>query len=212
MKTRLWFVIGVLVTLGTALLFFSGCAQPPTEKVTSVQSSLKECVDKGAQLFVKDEYARIAMRANELQNLMDQKKYRKADALADSILAELPALKTAVETNGMKAAQQLAADVNDELGKVKGLLASADSKLLDKESNVTYNTLLGTFENEVDTLQKRLSDADFVGVYKAAEAIKGRMTSAEQEITQKIEQAKVIAAEKAKASKKTPVKKPPVKK
>jgi len=83
-------------------------------------------------------------------------------------------------------------------GSSRALLAAGDSKLLDNESKVTYETLLKTAEEEVGSLQKRIEDGDFAGVYNAAGSIKGRLTTAEQEITQKIEQAKALAAEKAK--------------
>ena len=208
MKTKLLFVLGVLATLGTVLLFFSGCAQPPTEKVTAVQSNLKECVAKGAQLFAKEEYNNVVMKANELNNLMDQKKYRKANTLADTVLADITILKATVDTNGRKMTQQMAADVDNELKKFKALLTTEDSKLLDNASKMNYNTIIGTLENDVNALQKSISSADYVGVYKVAGAIKGRMTASEQEVAQKIEQAKAQAAEKALKAKKGTAKKP----
>ena len=208
MKTKLLLALGVLVTLVTALLFFSGCAQPPTEKVAAVQSNLKDCEDKGAQLFANDEYGKVAAKANELQSLMDQKKYRKADALADTLLTDITTLKAAVEANGRNAAQQLAADVDAELAKFKAAFTTDESKLLDNESKANYTTMISTFEEGASALQGKLGNADFVGVYNDAGAIKGRITGAEQEVAQKIEQAKALAAEKAAKAKKGPAKKP----
>jgi len=208
MKTKLLLALGVLVTLGTALLFFSGCAQPPTEKVAAVQSNLKDCEDKGAQLFAKDEYGKVAAKANELQSLMDQKKYRKADALADTLLTDITTLKAAVEANGRNAAQQLAADVDAELAKFKAAFTTEESKLLDNESKTNYTTMIGTFEEGASALQGKLGNADFAGVYNDAGAIKGRIIGAEQEVAQKVEQAKALAAEKAAKAKKGPSKKP----
>ncbi|HUU29784.1 MAG TPA: hypothetical protein VM123_18430 [archaeon] len=187
----------VAAVLGV-ILFISGCAQPPTEKVNALQSDFRTCETRGASIFAQSDYEKISKKMAELQNLMDQKKYRKATALADSITADMDALKAAVEKKGRETAQQIAASLSDELGKLKALLVPENISLLGSEVSQNYQQLCSDYESKVNQVQDNLNNEAFVDVYNNSSLVQ-QIAASEKDINAALEQAKALAAQKAAA-------------
>lgn len=187
----------VAVVWGVILLI-SGCAQPPTEKVNALQNDFKTSETRGANVFAPSDYEKISKKMAELQNLMDQKKFRKATALADSLTADMNALKVAVETNGKQAAQKVLASANEQLGLLKGLLTEENVKLLGAEASQNFQQLCSVLESKVNGVQENLNKEAFLDVYNSASLIQ-QITTSVNDVNAALEQAKAAAAKKAPA-------------
>lgn len=197
-----------------SVMIFIGCAKPPTEKVTALQGELKNCETQGARVFAPDQYAQVANRMAELQNMMAQKKYRQATALADSLKTDMAALVTATATNAKKIAEQNVAGVSVEIEKMKSLLTPENIKLLGQADTKAFQDETTAFEGQFSALKNDLGNSAFLKVYNDSKPLKDKIAISIQNMNQKLETAKAKEMEKAtkgKAKAKAPAKPAPAK-
>lgn len=201
MSIKKLMVIGLVVVVGTML--FIGCAKPPTEKVNALQADLQNYEAQGAQVFAGEQYNVVSQKMSELQGLMDQKKYKDAASLADSIATDMGNLKSAIEANAQSMADQSIQAVNAELATFKGLLTPDTIKLLGEADAKTYQDQAANFETQAGALSTDMGNSAFLNVYNNATPLKDQITAASTELTGKVEAAKAAkAAPKAKGKKK----------
>jgi hypothetical protein len=198
-KSKLFGMIGVF---SMVMILLAGCAKPPTEKVTALQAALSECEDMGAAAFAPAELQTVTQKMAELNTLMEGKKYGKATQLADSITADIAALKAAVETNGQKAAQQVLASANEQLTALKGLMTEANVKLLGADA-AKYQQQCTDLGAKVTALQGAMDSGNVLDV-NGGSAVVGELAAAVQACSAQVAQAaeKAVAKKPAKPGKK----------
>ncbi len=177
----------VVIALGAVL--FTGCASDPAEKADALTTSFITLQDKGAQVFAQVEYDQVSAKMAELANLREQKKYKEATALADSIDAAMQVLSAALETNGAQMAQQEAASVGEEITMFKAAV-DANKKDLVADDAQKYADQATALETQAAGLQSELDSQNFLSAYNTAKSIKDQVAVSTQEITVKIEEAK----------------------
>jgi outer membrane murein-binding lipoprotein Lpp len=207
MKKEKIIVFCLAAVVLASLFIIAGCAKPPTEKVTALQSDLASCESKGAKVFAQQEYETVSQKMAELNSMMEQKKYGKASALADSIATEMTALNAVIDTNGRKLAQEITVSVDSELLKLKSLLTPETIKVLGNEAAKTYQDKLTGFDGVVASLQNDMGNNAFLAVYTNADALVKEIAAVSQEITQKVEQTKAAKTQKPTKSKAKPASK-----
>ena len=200
MRNRRYVVIGLVAFLFGVMVFI-GCAKPPTEEVTALQSDLKNCENQGAKVFAADQYGKVTQKMAELQNLMDQKKFRQATALADSLSADMTVLVSATASNGKKVAKMNIVNVYDELGKLKSLLTPETIKVLGEAESKPFQDMSTGFEGQVSTLNTDLDNYTFMKVYNDSQTLKNNITKTIQSVNEKLEAAKAKQMEKASKAK-----------
>ena len=203
MKNKMLLAAVAMIVMVSIMLFI-GCAKPPTEQVTALQNDIKSCETKGAKVFAPDEYAQVSQKMNELQGMMDQKKFSPATALADSLKADMTALVTATTTNGKNIAGQAVLDVSAEIEKMKSFLAPETAKLLGAADSKTFADEITAFEGQLQALKTDLDNSSFVKVYEDSNSLKDKIAVSMQTAQQKIEAAKALEMEKAAKSKAKP--------
>ncbi len=196
------YLFGVISALSIAVVvLLSGCAQPPTEKVTALQNALSESESKGASTFAPSEYQIVTQKMAELNTLMEGKKYGKAAQLADSINTDIEALKAAVETNGKQAADQVLASANEQLAALKALLVEENTKVLGAEAAAKYAQVVADMEGKVAAVQSAMDSGNVLEVYNNA-AVAADLSAAVQACNAELEAAKAAAAAKKPGKKK----------
>ena len=185
------FLVGMCSVLSLVLILLAGCAKPPTEKITVIQTALSECEMMGAAEFAPSELQSINQKMAVLDSLMGAKKYGKATALADSISTDLTGLKSAVETNGKQAAQQVLAAANEQMAALKAMLTEENAALLDAEA-AKYQQQCADGESRIAALQGVLDGGNALEVYNSS-AVAGELAAAVQACSAEI----AAAAEKA---------------
>ncbi|MCE5249660.1 hypothetical protein LLG96_05510 [bacterium] len=203
MKNKMLLAAVAMIVMAS-IMIFTGCAKPPTEQVTALQNDMQNVETKGAKIFAPDQYAQISKKMNELQGMMDQKKFGPATALADSLKADITALITATTTNGKKVAGQAVLDVNAEIEKMKSFLAPETAKLLGAADSKSFADEITAFESQLQALKTDLDNSSFVKVYDDSNSLKGKIAASMQTAQQKIEAAKALEMEKAAKSKAKP--------
>jgi len=196
------YLFGVTAALTIAVLvLLSGCAQPPTEKVTALQNALSECESKGAEVFAPTEHQNVTQKMAELNTLMEGKKYGKATQLADSINTDMEALKAAIDNNGKQAATQVLASANEQLTALKGLLTEENLKVLGEEASAKYQQIATDQESKVAAMQSAMDSGNVMDVYNSS-SVATELSAAVQSFNAELEQAKAAAAAKKPAGKK----------
>ncbi len=196
------YLFGVTAALTIAVLvLLSGCAQPPTEKVTALQNALSECESKGAEVFAPTEHQNVTQKMAELNTLMEGKKYGKATQLADSINTDMEALKAAIDNNGKQAATQVLASANEQLTALKGLLTEENLKVLGEEAATKYQQIATDQESKVAAMQSAMDSGNVMDVYNSS-SVATELSAAVQSFNAELEQAKAAAAAKKPAGKK----------
>ncbi|MHB9029593.1 MAG: hypothetical protein ACYC9O_12570 [Candidatus Latescibacterota bacterium] len=177
----------LVIALGATL--FIGCAKPPTEKVDALNAQFAQLQEKGAQVFAQAQYDQVSAQMTELQSLMDQKKYKEASALADSITTGMDAANAALETNGQQMAQAEVASANEEIVKFKAFV-DGNKKVLAAEDMQKYADQTAALEAQVAGLQAELDAANYLNAYNTAKSVKDQIAASTQEVTAKVEEAK----------------------
>jgi hypothetical protein len=177
----------LIIALGTTL--FIGCAKPPTEKVDALTAQFAQLQEKGAQVFAQAQYDQVNAQMTELQSLMDQKKYKEASALADTITAGMEAVNAALETNGQQMAQAEVASANEEIVKFKAFV-DGNKKVFAAEDVQKYADQSTALEAQVASLQAELDAKNFLNAYNTAKSVKDQIAASTQEVTAKVEEAK----------------------
>jgi hypothetical protein len=196
MKSAKMLVISSIVLAIGGMFVLGGCAQPPTEKVTTVTTDFKALEDQGAQVFAPDTYTALSGRVSELTALMDAKKYAPATALADSIITEIAAAKTLVTDNGTTAAKDAVASIDAQLAAYKALLTDANVKVLGADA-AKYTDGATQFTDKAAALQTTLGAGTVLVAFNDAKTLAGEIAAATQEVTTALETAKAAKAKPA---------------
>ena len=183
-------IFGGLSSIITCFVLFTGCfSQPPTEKVTSIQSDISACESQGARVFTPKEYEIITQKMNMLKENMNKRKYKQATILADSIIVDLGNLKIFLESNGKNIGHECLMDVNNELEKMRTLITSDNFKMLNKNERETYNRKFSGFETRVSNLKKDMENASFLRVYNSSRILKEEIAVSNETINKRVERA-----------------------
>ena len=183
---KLAITAAVVVALGAILI--SGCAKPPTEKVDALKAEVAALQEQGAQQFAVNEFDALNAKMADLDNLMSGKKFKEAAALADTLTTEAAAVKAAVETNGQQLATAEVASANEEVAKLKALVA-ASLKALGADSQ-TYSDQVTALESQASGLQAQIDNMQNLAAFNDSKSIKDQAAAATAEITAKVEAAK----------------------
>ena len=138
----------------------------------------------------------------QLQSLMDQKKYKEATALCDSITTALADMKSAVDTQGTEVTKAEVAGAAEEIAKMKTLVTD-NMKTLGAEDGKKFQDQIAALEAQAGGLQGEIDNKNLLKAYSDAKAIKDQIAAATQEISAKLEvlKAKKGAKPAAKAAK-----------
>ena len=189
------------------MLLFSGCSKPPTEEVAALQSDLAACKAQGAEVFAEAEYGQAMQKMSTLQGYMDSKQNRMAKALADSMMAEMEALKSATATNAKDMSTQAVTMINEELAKLKGMMTPEAAKMLGAEEAGKCEQQVMEMDSKAAALKADLDNSAFLDAFNNAKPLMNDIAMASQDMNQKMEQAKAMAAEKMAKAKKPAKKK-----
>jgi hypothetical protein len=193
MKTRNLIIISFIVIAVGTIILFTNCAQPPTEKVSLLKTKLQDCEAKGARVFAEAEFNNILQQMDELQKLMDGKKYREATVLADGILPKMDAIQEVIKNNEKNYTQQAINMDNEELGKLKNTLASKNIKVLGDAAVKQYKAQYKEFEGKISSAQNNFNDGKYLEAYNLA----SETTRSIQDINKQIEKSKETKAKKS---------------
>jgi hypothetical protein len=196
----------VAIALGAML--FVGCAKPPTEKVAALNEQITKLEGMGAQVFASQQYDAVSAAKAELQGLMDSKKNKAATAKADSLATMVAELETAINTNAPTAAKQAVDAAKAELAKYKQMMAAPEAKkVMSKDDMKKMMDMTAAFEKDAANLDSEIGNSAFLNAYNDGNTLKGKITAAGQEISQKMEEAKAKKAAKPVKGAKAPAKK-----
>lgn len=182
-------VIAGSVAVALGAMLFAGCAKAPTEKVTALNDEFSKLQATGAQVFAQAEYDQVNSQMTQLQGLMDQKKYKEATALCDSISSAIEVLKSAVQTNGAEITKAEIASATEEIAKMKTLVTD-NQKALGAEDGKKFQDQVAALETQAGSLQGDMDNKDFLKAFNTAKSIKDQIAAATQEVTTKLEAAR----------------------
>ena len=203
MSTRKNYLYATTVAALSLMLLFSGCSKPPTEEV----AALEACKAQGAEVFAEAEYGQAMQKMSTLQGYMDSKQNRMAKALADSMMAEMEALKSATATNAKDMSTQAVTMINEELAKLKGMMTPEAAKMLGAEEAGKCEQQVMEMDSKAAALKADLDNSAFLDAFNNAKPLMNDIAMASQDMNQKMEQAKAMAAEKMAKAKKPAKKK-----
>ena len=195
MKAKGYLSGTVRAVLMGGIILLAGCAQPPTEKVTALQNDLSLCETMGAGTFAPADFEKVSQKMAELTGLMDQKKYRQATALADSLAAEVVALKTATEANGKEMAGKLVQSANQELGMLKVLLSEENAKILGEEAAKKCMDQCADYEGMIARMQSDFDNGSYRQVCDNSSLVE-KIAASAQSLNTELEQAKALQEQK----------------
>ena len=207
MSTRKNYLYATTVAALSLMLLFSGCSKPPTEEVAALQGDLEACKAQGAEVFAEAEYGQAMQKMSTLQGYMDSKQNRMAKALADSMMAEMEALKSATATNAKDMSTQAVTMINEELAKLKGMMTPEAAKMLGAEEAGKCEQQVMEMDSKAAALKADLDNYAFLDAFNNAKPLMNDIAMASQDMNQKMEQAKAMAAEKMAKAKKPAKKK-----
>ena len=179
------FIHPVLVSV---LFLFTNCTEPPIEKVTSLQIDLHDCESKGAKVFAQEEYNQVTMKMVELDNFMNQRKYKKADILADTIVIDINILKATLDTNGKETGNKGLAVIYEKLDTLKALLIPENYKRISTYERQNYDLKYGKYKARASELKKDLESSAFQRVYNGTKALESEITQSTEKFRQRMEQ------------------------
>lgn len=71
--------VGMSIVLALLVLMsFAGCAKPPTKEMADARQAFQEATDSGAEQYAQTEYANAQATLSEAEQLMQQRKYKRA--------------------------------------------------------------------------------------------------------------------------------------
>ena len=194
------YLVNGLVAFSFGALLFAGCGgQPPTDKVSALQNDVKNLEAKGAQVFAADQYAAVSQKMSELQIAMDNKKYKEASALADSINATVKTLSAAVDTSATEMTKANIDAAKTEVANFKALVTPENLKALGEGAAAVQEQATG-FEAQVAGLDSIAASGALLDAYNSSMSIKDQVVAAAADVNAKVEAAK--AAKPAKKGKK----------
>jgi len=182
-------VVAGSIAIALGVMLFAGCAKPPTAKVTTLTEEFNKLQAAGAQVFARDQYDQVNAQMASLQSLMDQKKYKEATALCDTITTAIEALKSAVDTQGAEIAKTEVASATEEIAKMKTLVTD-NAKALGAEDGKKLQDQIAALESQAGALQGEIDNKNFMNAFNTAKSIKDQIAAATQQVTTKLEEAK----------------------
>jgi hypothetical protein len=193
------YLVNGLIAFSFGAILFAGCAQPPTDKVNALQNEVKDLQAKGAEVFAADQFAVVSQQMSELQTQMDNKKYKEASALADSISAVVATVKTAVDSSATELTNQNIAAAKTEVDNFKAIVTPENLKALGEGAAAVQEQVAG-FEAQVAGLDSIAASGALLDAYNSSMSIKDQVVAAAADVNAKVEAAK--AAKPAKKGKK----------
>lgn len=194
-------ITSVAIALGAML--FVGCAKPPTEKVAALKDQIAKLEGQGASVFASQQYDQVVAGMADLQGLMDNKKNKAATAKADSLDILVKDLEPVIQTNAPAAAKQGVDAAKAELANFKKMMATPEAKkVIGKDGIKKMQDMTVGFDKDVANLDSEMGNSAFLNAYNDSNTLKGKITAAGQECTQKMEEAKAKKGAKAPAKKK----------
>lgn len=193
------YLVNGLVAFSFGAILFAGCAQPPTDKVAALQNEVKNLQAKGAEVFAADQYAVVSQQMVELQSQMDQKKYKEASALVDSISTVVKTLSAAVDSSATELTNQNIAAAKTEVENFKAIVTPGNLKALGEGAAAVQEQVVG-FEAQVAGLDSIVASGALLDAYNNSTSIKDQVVAAAADVKAKVEAAK--AAKPAKKGKK----------
>ena len=191
------YLVNGLVAFSLGAILLTGCSQPPTEKVTALQNEVKDLEAKGAQVFAADQYAAVSQKMAELQNNMDQKKYKEASALADSITLEVAAIDAAIDSSASEMTTMAVANAKTQFENFKAVAGPENLKVLGDEAAMVQEQVTG-FEAQVMALDSLSTSGALAEAYNNSMSITDQISAANSELSAKIEAAKAAKPSKGK--------------
>lgn len=148
---------------------------------------------KGARIFAEAEFNNISKQMDELQKLMNSKKYREATVLANDLLTKMDAIQEVIKNNEKNYTQQAISMANEELGKLKNTLASKNIKVVGNAAVKQYKAQYKEFEGKISSAQNNFNDSKYLDAYNLA----SETTRSIQDINKQIEKSKETKAKKS---------------
>ncbi len=124
--SKVMFLVAVL-----SLLFFVGCAKPPTAEMEKAEKAIAGAKEKEANLYAEEAFKKAEAALQSAKDLVGGKKYKEAKAAAEQAATLANQSLADVETNKAKMktdAEQMLTDIQKEMENVKGQMVAAIKK------------------------------------------------------------------------------------
>jgi nucleoid-associated protein YgaU len=140
----------MLLVVLVAGLVAVGCAKQLPQQVTDVNTALGQAKDACAGVYAADDLQQVQGRVDAMNDLADEKKYKKARKAAEPLLPEVDGLKSAAASAKAEAKSEAESAVKAAQSK----LAAADSAQAASLAGGTY----GQAKSKLDSARTSLSD------------------------------------------------------
>ncbi|MDI9569254.1 MAG: hypothetical protein QM278_00745 [Pseudomonadota bacterium] len=131
-------LVMMLAVLSVSLMFFVGCAKPPTQEMAGAEKAIAEAKAKEADLYAADLFKKAEDALKKAKDYVAQKSYKEAKAAAEEAAQIAAQAQAAIEGNKAKMKQeaaQMMEEAEKALAEIKTLTATAIKKKvqLDRE-------------------------------------------------------------------------------
>ena len=169
----------MLLVVLVAGLVAVGCAKQLPQQVTDVNSALGQAKDACAGVYAADDLQDVQGRVDAMNDLADEKKYKKARKAAEPLLPEVASLNSGAESAKAEAKQKAEAAV-------KAAQSKLDAASSAQAASLTGSTY-GTAKSKLDAAQANLGDPCKYGeaAALAAEAGQAADMAREQAVAEK---------------------------
>lgn len=192
-----------------AIFLFAGCAQQPTQEISSAKAAVEAVMAEGAQKFAAEEAKQLndAMQAAQdeiaVQDAKLFKNYTKAKTLLAKATADAETLKVTVAAKKEEAKKEAVAAQDAAKASVAEAAALLEQAPKGKGSMADIEALkadLKGIEDSLAEVQGAVDSEDYSTAVEKANAIKEKSAAISDQVKNAMEQ---VAAKKAKSTKNT---------
>jgi hypothetical protein len=198
-ETTMWKTIcafiSPLLVLGLIIIPLTGCGEkPPTQEISNAEKAISEAMQKEANIYAPDIFAKAEESLKMAKDLLAQKKYKEAKKAAEDTVALSQQAISQVEPgkSKMKAEiDQMVLDVQKGIGELKGLLAKSPGQLGPRERKETEE-LIRKWEKDMGNIKTMLQAQKMREAHDQLMTLNTEVSSKRQKLIASAEQKKGI--------------------
>jgi hypothetical protein len=173
-----------------SLVFFAGCAKPPTQEVESAEKAIADAKKAEVDLYVQDIFAKAGNSLKQAKELITQKKYKEAKAAAEEAAKLAMEGLTQVAPNKLKMKEEAAQKITEAealMKEVKDLASKAIKKKAGPNQD-ELKTSIGNTELEMVNINESMKAEKVHQAFDKIAVMLEQLKSQKETLTAALEQ------------------------
>ena len=173
-----------------SLVFFAGCAKPPTQEVESAEKTIADAKKAEVDLYVQDIFAKAENSLKQAKELITQKKYKEAKAAAEEAAKSALEGLTQVAPNKLRMKEEAAQKISAAetlMKEIKDLASRAIKKKVGPNQNELKTSISNT-ELEMVNINESIKAEKVRQAYDKITVLLEQLKSQKETLTAALEQ------------------------